>query len=58
MSKEDWMFEWIRELVRSGMPVENAVLAFKRKFGNVDSIDETVDPQAAARVMVIPVTAT
>ncbi len=53
MSKEDWMFEWIRELVRSGMPVENAVLAFKRKFGNVDGIDETADPKAAARLMTI-----
>lgn len=53
MSKEDWMLEWIRELVRSGMPVENAILAFKSKIGNVDSIDETADPKAAAQFMVI-----
>jgi hypothetical protein len=53
MSKEDWMLEWIQELVRSGMPVENAVVAFNSKIGDVDRIDETTDPKAAARLMVI-----
>lgn len=49
MFKEDWMLEWIQELVRSGMPVEHAVLALKSKIGGIDRIDETADPKAAAR---------
>ena len=53
MSNEDWMLEWIQELVRSGMPVENAIVAFKSKIGDVDPIDETADPKTGEGLMVI-----
>jgi len=53
MSKEDWMLECIRELVHSGMPVESAVLSFKNEIGDVDHVDETTDPIAAALAIII-----
>ena len=53
MSKEDWMLECIGELVRSGMPAESAVIAFRKEIGDVEHVDETTDPISAALAIIV-----
>lgn len=44
MSKDDWHYKWVKELVHAGIPVESAENAFKLRFGSAENVDTDLDP--------------
>ena len=52
MSNYEWHYQWIKELVHVGIPVESAQKAFKERIGNVENVNCEKDAVVEAGLFV------